>query len=241
MAVLCLMLAAAVLVTGLARLSVERRPAHAARLWGARGEASLRLAERAFLARQPGAAAAYSSAALRHSLARPETLRILAFIAEQRRDEAQANRLLSVAARWGWRDVFAQVALFRNAALAGDYETAFQHYDALARLQALPEQFPPLVSQLADSEPAAVRAFIPHLEAMPKWRRLFFQLPGQPGWSQSGFEKLLLALRRSNAPATAEELAPYLEWLRNHGQQAHAAALAGALLGLPVQGDDSTR
>lgn len=234
-------LAACSVSYGLSSAALARgRAPLAFRMPGERGDAGTRLAEAFTAAGDFGAAQAAATAALRASLAHPEAVRVLALAADREGRGPLAAATMAVAARWGWRDTPTQLWLLREALRTGDVGNMFKHADGLIRRQRFrPEMFR-LFTQAAVASPDMLAAALPHLEARPKWRAAFFSPDANPASAAPGFEALVRRLGAGSAPATREELGPYVAWLLGNGEYRRAALLWGEMFPGDVVALDAT-
>lgn len=151
-------------------------------------------------------------------------LRTLGLALEQTGDQPGANRIMSLAARLGWRDTALQLWLVNAYARQGDVVSALRRTDALARRNRLPEiTYPVFLASITDDQlrPVLVKALSDH----PSWRGNFFYRLLQVPASQTRYvDRLVAELAAVGSPITAPERAIYLGRLIQVGEGAAAYA-----------------
>lgn len=147
----------------------------------------------------------FSRTAIRNLPLNSNAIAILALTRRQSGEMAQADRLMSAAARMGWENIDVQVWALDKALRSNDAIEMILRADAL-----LEQEFdsPPTFSimRYASTKPEGFNCLAARLAARPKWRRTY--LVGLAGISPPDYaihRKLLAALERSSAPPSAEE------------------------------------
>ncbi|MEJ0065383.1 MAG: hypothetical protein WDM85_07995, partial [Caulobacteraceae bacterium] len=129
--------------------------------------------------------------------------------------QPQADRAMTVAGRLGWRDVVTQIWLFRRLLLAGDFEAALNHGDALMRRQNEVPKVLLAALTAAARDPRMVDPLARHMAQNPAWRApflVFLSYYAQPPATDIA-RTLLAKLAGGPTPPTDEELAVYLRRL----------------------------
>jgi hypothetical protein len=149
-------------------------------------------------------------------------LRTLGLALEQTGDKAGANRIMSLAARLGWRDVALQLWLVNAYAVHGDVRSALRRADALARINRLPEiTYPVFMASLTDD--ALRAALVQEMKDRPLWRgEFFYRLLQLPADQMRYVDSLIAELARAGSPINPAERAIYLTRLVQVGQGAAA-------------------
>jgi hypothetical protein len=129
--------------------------------------------------------------------------------------QPQADRAMTVAGRLGWRDVVTQIWLFRRHLLAGDFEAALNHGDALMRRQ---DEVPKILLAAltaAARDPRMVDPLARHMALSPAWREPFlvFLTSYATPPATDVAHALLARLANGPTPPTSDELAVYLRQL----------------------------
>jgi len=137
----------------------------------------------------------------------------------------KADAVLTFAGGRSWRDLETDRWLFEHSLLAGRRGEAFDEADAMLRLD-LDDAFRGALIRvilLTLDDETARATLIPHLAGSPWWRPDFLRRLDADG-SEDAARAILLALRKSTAPPTAEEYAPFIQRLIKRG--AYKLALA---------------
>jgi tetratricopeptide (TPR) repeat protein len=152
----------------------------------------------------------FARAALEREPMNVIALRTLGLALEQTGDKAGANRIMSLAARLGWRDTALQLWLVNAYAAHGDVKSALRRTDALARMNRLPEvTFPVFLASITDDalRPVLVQA----MADRPLWRGNFFYRLLQVPANQTPYVNQLVAdLAKAGSPINPAERAIYL-------------------------------
>jgi hypothetical protein len=145
-------------------------------------------------------------------------LRTLGLALEQTGDKVGANRIMTLAARLGWRDVALQLWLVNAYAVHGDVHAALRRANALARINRLPEiTYPVFLASLADDELRA--ALVQEMKDRPLWRgEFFYRLLQLPADQMRYVDQLIAELARAGSPINPSERAIYLTRLVQVGQ-----------------------
>lgn len=156
-------------------------------------------------------------------------IRTLALVAENKGQVERAWGLMAISARWGWRDTPTQYWLFRNLALAGQYDPAMLHGEALAARGQLQDQIFPVFAALA-SESRATPALVTSLGRGKIWRDSFYgYLRRAPPGTHAGLARLMARLQKSAAPPDRKDVAPLLEAMLDSGHVREARELWSTL------------
>jgi hypothetical protein len=146
----------------------------------------------------------------------PGALRILGQAAAAARNQPEALKFMQAAAQTSLHESTAVYWLMLKSAEAGKPQTAIAYGDALLRSNlALSPYVTPLLGHYADTAPtnAMVKSLV---LSDPPWRREFFaSLPRSVSDLRTPLD-ILLALKGSATPATAEEVGFYLNYLIDH-------------------------
>jgi hypothetical protein len=212
----------------------EENPQAAVSLGLADAEALSAMAEtRGADAGRPGhdaEATRYAQEALDAAPLDARALRILGLEADKAGGATRARMLMVIADRWSRRDSAAQLWLFEQAMMAGDWPNASLHADALLRrrwrLYAV--LYPAMASALRD--PAAVAPFAERLNAVPDWRRSFLSALAWQASDPGVAARLFLALAAGPIPPTDEDDANLIGRYVGKGDYAGARALWMRLL-----------
>ncbi|WP_336962981.1 hypothetical protein [Sphingobium aquiterrae] len=161
-------------------------------------------------------------------------LRQRAEAARDRGRPAEAERLIRLGARLGWRDSQTQYWLLQDALQRGDHRDALERIDALLRRR--PGQatrlFPVLHALAID--PDGRDAIVARLADAPPWRAAFFQdVAGIDDGMTQGHEALLDRLMAARALSPRDEILPYVRRLVAAGEYARAGALWVRAMGAP--------
>ncbi len=143
-------------------------------------------------------------------------LRALGELAEADGDDSEAAKFMLAAARLSLHEGVAAYWLMRRSVQAKDYKNAVYYADVL--LRANPEfdtHVAPILARIA-ADGSSVGLLNALLAAAPPWRGSFFaELPNHVTDARIPLE-LLLALRPSATPPTAQELGYYIKFLIAH-------------------------
>lgn len=171
---------------------------------------------------EQGQAMTMARAALEREPLNVAALRTLGLALEQTGDTAGANRIMSLAARLGWRDAALQLWLLNAYAVHGDVRSALRRANALARINRLPEiTYPVFLASLTDD--ALRAALVEEMKDRPLWRgEFFYRLLQQPADRMPYVDRLVAELARAGSPVTPAERAIYLTRLVQVGQGAVA-------------------
>ena len=191
-----------------------RDPARALSWRSDHPEALFRQAER--LAADPAQADAAAGFARRALQANPldgRAYRVLATLALQRNDQAEAARLFVIAAQRAPRDALSQAWLLDYHLQRGDLPAALRHLDLMLRVQ--PGQFAPLEPLLLSlvTRPEAHAALAEKLAGAPPWRGQLLALASQKAPSADDVAPLFDRLRKSPGGLGPQELAGWIDRL----------------------------
>ena len=159
------------------------------------------------------AAVARAQAVLRAEPLAADAYVVLALAAERVGAGEQAARLMGIAAAWWPRGLQAQTWLMARSLRRGDYPTALEHLDTIAR--ARPDVLENLTAALAPVllDPAAVAALADLLRAEPPWRSVFLAVAVRRWRASGGFVGLMDHLQARPPGLSEAELRPYLNGL----------------------------
>jgi hypothetical protein len=181
-------------------------------LWrGDSADAVAALARQRLIGRDRDGAARLAGRALRLEPLNPAALTTYGFAMDELGRQPQADRAMTVAGRLGWRDVLTQIWLFRRLLLAGDFEAALNHADALMRRQNEVPKLLLAVLTAAAHDPRVVDPLARHMALNPTWRGpflVFLSYYAQPPATDVA-HALLVRLAGGPTPPTDEELAVY--------------------------------
>ena len=108
----------------------------AAVLWrGDSSDAIAALARQRLAGRDQGGAARLAGRALQLAPLNASAMTTYGFAMDELGRQARADTAMAIAGKLGWRDALTQLWLFRRMLLAGDFEAALNHADALMRRQ----------------------------------------------------------------------------------------------------------
>ena len=185
-------------------------------LWrGDSADAVAALARERLIGRDRDGAARLAGRALQLAPLNASALTTYGFAMDELGRQPQADRAMTVAGRLGWRDVVTQIWLFRRHLLAGDFEAALNHGDALMRRQ---NEVPKLLLAAltaAARDPRLVDPLARHMAQNPSWRTpflVFLSYDAQPPATDVA-RALLTRLAAGPTPPTNDELAVYLRRL----------------------------
>ena len=159
---------------------------------------------------------AWAETALRNDPLSSRALRILGQIAERTADQDRTEAFMQAATR---RSISENLAVYWMAGKSfqdKDYQAALRYADALARTtpRALPYVMP-LFGRLAET-PGANEGLKQLLAANPPWRTAFMEkFPRFVTDARTPLD-ILLSLKDTPAPPTADDLRRYLDFLINH-------------------------
>lgn len=172
-----------------------------------------------------GKAAIAAAAALRRSPINAPAIRTVGILAGLSGYDASSAKLLQMAAVLGWRDAITNLWALEGALNTGDATKAAQRAEALFRQNALVGQATGMLLRSPNAAPA-VALLIQQLRQKPDWRRSFLRSADQlPADAVPRFQLLIMALNRTDAPATFDEAQPLMERLRESGQRGAQRAL----------------
>jgi hypothetical protein len=129
--------------------------------------------------------------------------------------QPQADRAMTVAGRLGWRDVVTQIWLLRRLLLAGDFDAAMNHADALMRRENEVPRALLAAMTAAARDPRMVDPLARHMAQNPSWRGpllVFLSYDAKPPATDVA-HALLTRLAAGPTPPTNDELAVYLRRL----------------------------
>lgn len=141
----------------------------------------------------------------------PVALRTLGLFAAFEKQDARADRLFSMAAKFSLRDLFTHAWLFENRLATGRYTEAFSEADILLRQRSTNwDVVVPLLAQRL-KEPRVIDPMARMLATRPSWRgALLLNLADEKVDLESGY-RLLTRLTALGAPPTTEEATPYFQ------------------------------
>ena len=147
----------------------------------------------------------------------------------------QGAAIMRQAGLLGWRDTPTQLWVLRDAIMTGDYTTAIQRADALARRN----QAGDLTSAIflaSLTDPKLRAALAERLGNDPMWRGAFFASVRQylPEGSTGSMEALFAAMRVRDETITPVEWLSYVDRLVDLGEFSHARAIWAKAFGIPV-------
>jgi len=140
--------------------------------------------------------------------------------------DREAEPVMRLAARMGWRDADTQAWLLRRDLGLGAFDAAFARADALLRRPVDDPARASAIAAVMDAarDPSASEPLARRLATRPWWRAGFLeQLDRAPGGT-APVRAILLALARSPARPTPEETAPYINRLVAAGRFDEALA-----------------
>jgi hypothetical protein len=172
----------------------------------------------------------YAREALRAAPLDVRALRVLGLEADKAGGATRARMLMVIADRWSRRDSAAQLWLFEQAMMAGDWPNASLHADALLRRRwrLYTVLYPAMASALRD--PAAVAPFAERLNEVPDWRRSFLSALAWKVPDPGVAARLFLALAAGPIPPTDEDDANLIGRYVGQGDYSVARALWMRLL-----------
>ena len=157
-----------------------------------------------------------ATAALFRDPVNAHALRILGQLADRPQDDERAFRLMQTSARFSKNESIAVGWLAEKSLQKEDYGAALHYADVLLRTrpQFTPLMMPILVKIAGDSTASADLKKL--LAQNPPWRGLFFgALPNSVSDARTPLD-LLVALKGSSNPPTANDLRGYLDLLIQH-------------------------
>jgi tetratricopeptide (TPR) repeat protein len=143
-------------------------------------------------------------------------LRILGQLADTSKDNDDASKYMTAAARLSLHEGIAVYWLMRKSTAANDYKAAISYADALLRTDpGLGPYVVPILAHFAEQQ-ASKDLVKTLLESNPPWRGLFFgALPDSVTDARTPLE-FLLALSTTPTPPTSAEIGRYLDFLIRH-------------------------
>ena len=146
----------------------------------------------------------------------PRALRLLGQLADTSQDDASALKFMTAAAHISQHENVALYWLMRKSAAAGDYKTAINYADSLLRTNpGLARIVVPVLAHFAGDK-ASIDSLKAVLDGDPPWRGLFFALLPESVTDARTPLNLLLALKSSPNPPTADDINRYLHLLVAH-------------------------
>ena len=141
----------------------------------------------------------------------PVALRTLGLFAAFEKQDARADKLFSLAARFSLRDLFTHAWLFENRLATGRYTEAVSEADILLRQRSTNwDVVVPLLAQRLN-DPRLIDPMARMLVTRPSWRgALLFNLGNEKVDLDAGY-RLLTRLTALGAPPTTEEATPYFQ------------------------------
>ena len=163
--------------------------------------------------------------ALQMSLQNARALRVIGRVASSAGQVSVADTAMTLAARLGWRDGFAQLWLFDRALQQQDYATAAQAGDALMRTNFHPDLVMPRMQRLLGTPPGRT-ALAGRMAENPPWTVPFLAfLSGQMPGSTQQVALLLEEMGRAGKPPSASDIRRFFDAAIAGGQ---AFQLVGA-------------
>lgn len=159
---------------------------------------------------------AQAKAALANDPLNARDLRILGQLADISDDNVSASKFMQAAANTSLHESIAVLWLLRKSTESGDYQAAIRYADALLRTDpGLARSVVPALAHFAEDR-ASNGSIKTLLKANPPWRGLFFALlPDSITDARTPLD-LLMALKGTPAPPTAQEASRYIEFLVQH-------------------------
>jgi hypothetical protein len=196
-------------------------------LWrGDSADAVAALARERLVGRDRDGAARLSGRALQLAPLNASALTTYGIAMDELGRQPRADLAMTVAGRLSWRDVVTQIWLFRRLLLAGDFEAALNHGDALMRRENdVPKVLLAAVAAAA-RDPRMVDPLARHMAQNPAWRGpllVFLSYDAQPPATDVA-RALLTRLAAGPTPPTDDELAVYLRRLVGDQRFADAAS-----------------
>ena len=178
------------------------------------------LAERALQEHETLQQDAESSAraALRSNPVSARALTVLANVAENRNDEAQALNLFRLASRASLRDLTPQVWLLQREIQAGDISAVMDRLDVIFRATD-PRILQPIVIALMPliTDQRFRPRFVQLLQADTPWREMVLREVSRGTKDLAGLNALFLSLQAGSPPPSGEELSEFLNRLVREG------------------------
>jgi hypothetical protein len=229
-ALLCLAGASLALVRGFAeRNLVSDRPEAALALGSDDWRTAMARAARDYEAGRLPAATQSAAHAVNAMPMRPEPITLMALIAQREGRYQAAGEMVAAIGLLGWRYPGAQLLILESARRQGNAAAAILRADALLRQNAAPpETLFPIMRDLAH-RPDGLGMLVDRLSAAPNWRWSF--LEGLVAIRPADYPvhlAVLNALRSTEAPPTAKEIARFSQKLVADGRFADAERLGGA-------------
>lgn len=221
--VLGLLLGLVLVPNSLSALALSRNDPEAAVAARPTSDALAAAGDQAMTAKRYAIAEAYGRQSLARSPFNVVALRVVGLSREARNaDDDKAAGYMALAGQLGWRDTPTQLWYVNTASQIGEYEIAMQRADALLRRREFSDEVLAFVRGAATKE-AARGSILARLVENPGWRdRLFLDAKTMPEQQKLGVETLIASLRKSSAPVTREEIAPYLDGLIRAGDPGRA-------------------
>ena len=158
---------------------------------------------------------AWAELAVRNDPLNARALRILGQVAMLQSDEKRANALMQAAAHLSRREGYANYWMMAKNYRTGDYPAALHYADILLRTKLAQAYVMPTVAKLAES-PEASHKVKELLLKNPPWRSGFLAyLPSGVSDARTPLD-ILLTIKNSSTPPTANDLHPYLDFLVRH-------------------------
>lgn len=147
----------------------------------------------------------------------PRALRILGQAADAAGNQQNAFTYMHAAAALSMHETIAQFWLMRKTAEAGDYKSAIRYADVLLRSNdQLAPYVVPYLAHFADNQ-ATIDTVKTLVNGNPPWRSRFFSHLYPSVADVRTPLAILLSLKTTPTPPTAEELNGYLTYLVQHG------------------------
>lgn len=154
--------------------------------------------------------------------ARSQGYTTMALLAQKSGNARGAYDIMGQVGLMGWRDVSAQLWLLRSSLEQKDYASAALRADALLRQQTYVEEAVQALRTISAHEEGP-RLLAEQLAAEPRWRgRIMSTLSGLNVSELEAHERVLLALRETPAPPSAEEVSVYVNRLFDNKRNAEA-------------------
>jgi hypothetical protein len=146
----------------------------------------------------------------------PRALRILGQAADAAGNAQDAFKYMHAAAALSSHETIAQYWLMRKTTEAGDYQDAIRYADVMMRSNdQLAQYVVPYLAHFAGNQ-ATIGAVKTLVDADPPWRSAFFSYLYPSVTDVRTPLAILLSLKPTQAPPTAEELNGYLTYLVQH-------------------------
>jgi hypothetical protein len=213
-----LLLTGIIVQVGISGLAIANdNPTRALSLWGGSAQAAAHAAEEAVRERKLDRGRDLALRSLNIRVQNSQALRVVATLAQERNEQDVADMALTLAARLGWRDGFAQLWLLNRAMAGKDWTTAARAADALLRIEfARPEARAALQRLMAI--PEGRRAIAERLAARPQWGPLFFSgVDFRAPHASQDFGTLLIELNAQGVLPGDKEIGPFFRNLLSRG------------------------